>query len=184
MTTTDPNSPRSVLRIIVLGAGGAGKTVLARKLGALLGLPVTHLDQLRYRSDWTLVPEDVFVAAQRDLVAGEAWIVDGNSLASLPVRAARADTVIVLDPHPLVCLAGILRRRLRYHGGQHADGVFDRITAQVIRYVLTWRRRFWPRVMACLNEHADQAVIVHLTSRRAADRYLDQVRALYRQRQP
>jgi adenylate kinase family enzyme len=40
-------------RIAVLGAGGAGKTVVARRLGHLLGLPVTHLDQLRYDPSWT-----------------------------------------------------------------------------------------------------------------------------------
>jgi adenylate kinase family enzyme len=61
-------------RIVILGAGGAGKTVLARQLGQLLGLPVTHLDQLRYRPDWTTVPEQDFVAGQRALVAGDQWI--------------------------------------------------------------------------------------------------------------
>ena len=61
---------------------------------------------------------------------------DPNSLASLPVMAARADTIIVLAPHPVVCLTGILRRRLRYRGGQHSDGVYDRITLQFLRYVL------------------------------------------------
>lgn len=35
-------------RIVVIGAGGAGKTVLANRLGRILGLPVTHLDALRY----------------------------------------------------------------------------------------------------------------------------------------
>jgi hypothetical protein len=78
-----------VQRIAILGASGAGKTVIARQLGQLLGLPVTHLDQLRYDPDWNLVPEADFAAAQRQLVAGEAWIADGNTLASLPIRAAR-----------------------------------------------------------------------------------------------
>jgi adenylate kinase family enzyme len=68
-------------RIAILGAGGAGKTVLARQLGQLLGLPVTHLDQLRYDPDWNLVPEATFTAAQRRMVAGDAWIIDGNSQA-------------------------------------------------------------------------------------------------------
>lgn len=156
-------------RIAILGAGGAGKTVLARQLGHLFGRPVFHLDALRYDPDWNLVPEPVFTAAQRHLVAGDSWVIDGNSLASLPLRAARADTIIVLDPHPLVCLAGILRRRLRYRGGQHTDGVYDRLSVEVVSYVLRYRRRHLPRVLAVAREYGGYADLIHLRSRRAAN---------------
>jgi adenylate kinase family enzyme len=159
-------------RIAIVGAGGAGKTVLANRLGALLNIAVTHLDALRYDTDWNLVPEEEFAAAQRRLVAADQWIADGNSLATLPIRAAAADTVIVVDPPPLVCLWGILRRRWRYGGGQHADGVFDRITIESLRYTSRYRRGHLARTLACIAEHGPQATLVHLTSRRQAGRFL------------
>ncbi|MFF5085491.1 topology modulation protein [Actinoplanes sp. NPDC000266] len=146
-------------RVVIVGAGGAGKTVLARQLGAILDLPVTHLDALRYDRAWRTVAEETYRAAQRNLVSADRWLIEGNSLASLPIRAARADTIIVLDQHPLVCLAGILHRRLRYRGGQHPDGVFDRITPEVIRYVLGYRSRHLPRVLACIREHGAHAQV-------------------------
>ena len=102
-------------RIAIVGAGGAGKTVLARQLGHLLGLPVTHFDALRYDPAWNVVAEATFTAAQRELVAGDSWVI-GNSLASLLVRAATADTIIALDPHPLVCLTGIAAPMVRSIG--------------------------------------------------------------------
>jgi adenylate kinase family enzyme len=159
-----------VRRIAVIGAGGAGKTILAHRLGAILGLPVTHLDQLRYHSDWTLVPDAVFHDAQQKLADSEAWVVDGNYLASLPIRVAAADMIILLDPHPLVCLAGIAARRWHYHGGQHPDGAFDRISVDFLRYVWRYRRRHLPRVLACIATHGEHAELLHLTSRRQVDR--------------
>ena len=153
-------------RIAIVGAGGAGKTVLANRLAALLDLPVTHLDALRYAEDWDVVPEPEFVAAQRAVVAGDRWIVDGNSTASMPVRFARADTIIFLDLPPLFCLWSILRRRLRYRGGRHPDGVHDRITVGSLRFVLTFRRRFAPAVRAHIAAYGPRAVLIEVTSRR------------------
>jgi adenylate kinase family enzyme len=40
-------------RIAVIGSPGAGKSTLARELGAALGLPVYHLDRLLWRPHWT-----------------------------------------------------------------------------------------------------------------------------------
>jgi adenylate kinase family enzyme len=161
-----------VQRIAIVGNGGAGKTVVANTLGRLLGIAVTHLDALRYAEDWTTVPEQVFVARQRQAMAADRWIIDGNSLASLAGRVAAADTVIVVDPPPPVCLWGILQRRVRYRGGRHPDGVHDHITSEFLRYVCRYRRDHLPRVLACIREHACGAEVVHLTSRRQAGRYL------------
>ncbi len=159
-------------RIAIVGAGGAGKTVLANRLGAVLNIPVTHLDALRYTPDWRHVAEEDFIARQRDIVTRDRWIIDGNSLASLPVRATAADTIIVVDPAPLMCLWGILQRRLRYRGGQHPDGAFDRITAAFVRYAWTYRREHLPKVLACIASHGPHAARIHLTSRRQTNRFL------------
>jgi hypothetical protein len=71
-----------------------------------------------------------------------------------------------------MCLWGIARRRWRYRGGQHADGVYDRINLSVIRYVLGYRRRMRPRVTRLVDAYADQVRYTRLTSRRGADRFL------------
>ncbi len=162
-------------RIAIVGAGGAGKTVLANQLAGLLGLPVTHLDALRYDEDWNVVPEDAFVAAQRAVVANDRWIIDGNSAASMPVRFAAADTIIFLNLPPLVCLWGILRRRLHYRGGRHADGVHDRINVAFLRWVAGFRRRRAPAVRACIAEHGAHATLIELTSRRQVNRLIAQL---------
>lgn len=163
-------------RVLVLGSGGAGKTVLARQLSSALGIPVVHLDALYYDEHWTPRPPKEFAAAQRQAVAAAKVIVDGNYASSLPLRLVAADTVIVLDLPARTCMAGILRRRWRYRGGQHADGVFDRLSVGFARYVIGYRRHTLPRVLDLIDQHAPTARVFRLRSRRDVARFLEGIR--------
>ncbi|TYB68415.1 topology modulation protein [Nonomuraea sp. PA05] len=169
MTQHASRRPR---RIAILGCGGSGKTVLANRLGAALNLPVTHLDALYYDDTWQPTPPAEFAERQRSLVAGDAWIIDGNYASTLPIRLAVADTVIFLDLPALTCLWGIATRRWRYRGGQHScAGVYDRITWNFIRYVYRYRKDMAPRVHTLIAEHAAHANVLVLRRRRAVDRW-------------
>lgn len=159
-------------RIAIIGCGGSGKTILARHLADQLGLTVTNLDALYYDDGWNPTPMEKFADQQRELVAADQWIIEGNYASTLPIRLGRADTVIFLDLPARTCLWGIARRRWRYRGGQHADGVFDRITWSFIKYIIGYRRSMRPRVATLLAEHGQHARYVQLTSRRQANRFL------------
>ncbi|MFC5184093.1 topology modulation protein, partial [Actinomadura harenae] len=65
---------------------------------------------------------------------------------------------------------GIAQRRMRYRGGQHTNGVYDRITWSFITYIWGYRREMAPRVRALLAEHGGDAQVHVVTSRRAANR--------------
>lgn len=58
-------------RIVIIGCGGAGKTILAQRLSARVGLPATHLDTLYYDQHWNPIQGEKFAAIQRDLVAAD-----------------------------------------------------------------------------------------------------------------
>ncbi|MBF6171046.1 topology modulation protein [Nocardia blacklockiae] len=164
-------------RIAILGCGGSGKTYLANQLAGLLQLPLTHLDSVYYDSEWNPLPKDDFAQRQRELVAAPRWLIEGNHASTLPIRLARADTVIFLDIPALTCSAGILQRRLRYRGGQHADGVYDHITWSFLRYIWGYRTNMRPRVHQLLAEHGTYDQLITLTSRRQATRFLTTLRA-------
>ncbi len=160
-------------RIAIVGCGGSGKSHLARSLGALLGISPVHLDGLYYDQDWKPLGQEQFAALQHDLVTAPRWIIDGNYASTLPIRLHAADTVIFLDLPGWTCLTGIIRRRLRYRGGQHKDsGVYDRITWNFVRYILGYRRTMAPRVRQLITDHAGHAEVAMLRDRRSARGYL------------
>lgn len=166
-------------RIAIIGCGGSGKTHLANKLAALLDLPLTHLDGVYYDGEWQPLPQEEFAAIQRDLASEPRWLIEGNYAATLPIRLAKADTVIFLDLPATTCLAGILRRRLRYRGGQHAhDGVYDRLTWNFIRYIWGYRRTMRPRVQQLLADHGHYVRSITLTSRRQANRFVTELETI------
>ncbi|MBO3737434.1 topology modulation protein [Actinoplanes sp. NEAU-H7] len=148
-------------RIAIFGCGGAGKSHLARRLAVRLGFPATHLDDHYYDDGWNPAPADEFAATQRDLVGADRWIIDGNYASTLPIRLARADTVILLDLPAHTCLWGIARRR-----GRH------RITLPFLWYVIRYRRTMRPRVEALIAEHAGHARYLRFTSHRQVNRFL------------
>jgi adenylate kinase family enzyme len=163
-------------RIVVIGCGGSGKSVIARTLGDALGLPIVHLDGLYYDEEWNTLTPDDFAHSQYEVVAKPHWIIDGNYASTLPIRLAAADTVIFLDLGAATCLWGIARRRVRYGGGQHPDvGVYDRINRHFLRYVIRYRRDMGPRVRTLVTEHAPDANFHAPTSRRQVRRLIDEL---------
>lgn len=133
-------------RILVLGCGGAGKSTFSIKLGHTLGVPVHHLDLSYWKPGWEPSERKEFTSKLAELMKDERWILDGNYMGTLDVRAARADTVIFLNMSTITCLSGIVLRRFSEAGRSRPDlgvGNKDRLDPEFAWYVLTfnWRKR-------------------------------------------
>jgi adenylate kinase family enzyme len=161
-------------RIAVVGPGGAGKSTFASELGRRTGLPVVHLDRHYWKPGWTATPREDWAALQAQLLAGDAWIADGNYGATFDVRFARADTVIVLAPPRLTCVAAVLRRWVRHRGRDvQAAGCPERVTLEFLRWIWRYPAESRPRLDGALDRHSAHLQIVELRSRRAAAAFLD-----------
>ncbi|MDI5971080.1 topology modulation protein [Streptomyces sp. SL13] len=165
-------------KVTIVGCGGSGKSHLARQLGAALGAPVTHLDAVYFDDEWNALPMEKFAAAQRDLVAEAQWVIDGNYNSTLSIRLEACDTVVLMDVSTPAALWGIVARQLRHGAGHQGNGVHNRITWGVIKYVATYRRKMRPRVLAKIEELASRhADVVLLSSRRQTRRWLREITA-------
>lgn len=160
-------------KVAIVGCGGSGKSHVARALGEALDAPVTHLDAAFYDDEWNELPMEKFAAVQRDLVAREKWVIDGNYNSTLQIRLQACDTVVLMDVSTLAALWGVFSRQLRHGAGHKGNGVHNRIHWGVIKYVAMYRRRMRPRVMAKIDQFAaGHADVVLLTSRRQTRRWL------------
>src|SRR5947209_5368876 len=100
-------------RIVVTGLPGSGKSTLSLALAARRGLPVIHLDLAFWKPGWVAPSEAEFRKTQRRVLAGDAWIADGNYGDTLDLRLERAETVIVLDTPWWRCAGRAFLRGLR-----------------------------------------------------------------------
>ncbi len=166
-------------RLLLIGPGGAGKSTLATRLGEHLGLPVLHLDALYWRPGWRQPTRDEWRATLAPLLAQDAWVMDGNFGGTLDERLAAADTAILLDLPPLLCLWRVLRRRWRYRGRHRPDmtpGCPEKLDLDFLWWILTYRLRKRPAVLAKLRDWADGAAerrVVVLRSRSEVQAFVD-----------
>lgn len=164
-------------RVAVVGSGGAGKSTFARELGRRTGIPVIHLDQHYWKPGWIATPPDEWRVAQSDLLAADAWIVDGNYGGTFDVRFARADTVIVLALPRLRCVIRAMRRNLEHHGrAVQAAGCPERLDREFLRWVWRYPRDSRPRLDGACDRYRNLRVI-ELASSAQVDEFLRDVAA-------
>ena len=161
-------------RILLLGCGGAGKSTLARQLGAALGLPVVHLDSLYWRPGWVPMEQEAWRSTVEGEIARDTWIIDGNFAGTLELRLLRAQAAVYLDYPRAVCLAGVLKRVWTARGRVRPDmgaGCPERLDLDFLRWVWDFPRRDGVRVRALLAAHPE-VTCVTLKSRRETRTFL------------
>ncbi len=87
-------------RVDVIGPSCAGKSTVARRLAAILGVPYVELDALHHDANWAEAPAELLQARVRAALdaAPEGWVVDGNYFGKLgPLVLDEADTLVWLD---------------------------------------------------------------------------------------
>lgn len=87
-------------RIAIYGPSGSGKSTFARRIGALLGLPLVELDALFHRPNWEPTPEDEFRTKVFTVLGDhrDGWVCEGNYRAVRGDLMRMAEAIVWLRP--------------------------------------------------------------------------------------
>ena len=134
-----------------------------------LGLPDSILG-----SAWPVMRPEFDALLETEL-ARDCWVMDGNFCRTLARRLEFADTVIFLRTSRLICLTGVLRRWIRYHGRSRPDlaaGCPEKIDPAFLRYIWNYEKVTRPRVEELLASRPERCRLIRLNSRREAEHFL------------
>jgi adenylate kinase family enzyme len=162
-------------RVLVIGSGGAGKSTFARLLGERTGLDVIHLDSVFWRPGWVETPAEEWRRTVEELLARDAWIMDGNFGGTLDLRLAACDTAIFLDRSRWLCLWRVVRRLVRFHGRRRPDmgpGCTESVDWEFLRWIWRYPRDSRPQVLARLAAAGPGKAVVSLRSEREVETFL------------
>ncbi len=165
-------------RVLIVGTSGVGKTTLCMQMADITKLPVTHLDMLAWTAGWKRRPIEDFERDLDKVLAGDRWLVDGNYIASLPQRAEKADTIILIDLPLWHCLVRVFRRWWKNRGkGRHdlPEGCIEPLPWTFLKWVLSApprHQQLWKDIAAA-NRHI---TFHHFTSAGQVDDYVKGLR--------
>lgn len=105
-----------MMRVVVIGTSGAGKSTMAARIGAHFGLPVIELDAINWQPGWAALSrldQPEFLRRVDAATAGAAWVVAGNYTMARHIVWARASHLVWLDYPKAVVMARVIRRSVR-----------------------------------------------------------------------
>lgn len=159
-----------MLKIIVIGSPGAGKSTFARKLRDVTEIPLYYLDMLWHKSDQTNISREEFDTCLYEIIKKDQWIIDGNYQRTLEMRLKECDTVFLLDFPLEVCLSGAESRI----GEKREDmpWVETEFDEEFRQWILEFPEKQLPGIYELLKKYQGNKDIVILKSRKEADDYL------------
>jgi len=151
-------------------------------LAAKTDLPVIHLDLHFWKPGWVAPSESEWRETQRGLLAGDAWIADGNYDETLDLRLERADTIVFLGTPWWVCaqrafVRGIRKRPTSFQIPDGCDeSAWQRLREEWRLAGRIWRqRRSEPeREREIISQRGQHASVHVLASKRAVREFLRQ----------
>lgn len=143
------NAPK---RIVIIGNPGSGKSTLATRLGALLDLPVHHLDTHAFVNGNKTAKQEL-IQIQQQFVGQDSWIIEGCSISTLDMRFEKADIVIYLDIPRIHCVWRVLKRAFAFDESLANSGCVRLPNWTLIKYIWNFEKDKKPIIYEVKNKY-------------------------------
>lgn len=164
-------------RIMVIGAGGAGKSTFSRRLAEITGLPLIHLDRHHWKPGWEPTPADEWSEVVRSLASGERWIIDGNYGGTLGIRMSRCDAIVFFDFDRVTCIRGVIKRwLLRRPRPDMVQENAERLDLSFLRWIWNYGKVSRPRIIEAIRGIGSDVEVIVVKDRRQVRELLDTLR--------
>ena len=159
-------------KIIVIGCPGAGKTTFAEKLRDRTDLPLFYLDAIWHRADRSHISREEFDNRLAEILALDAWIIDGNYSRTIARRMAACDTVFLFDLPMADCLNGALLRL----GKKRCDmpWIDTELDPKLKQEIEEFPSKYLPVIYSLFAQHRDKNIFI-FKSREQADAFLQEL---------
>ena len=164
-----------VRRVLVAGCPGAGKSALARRLGAKLGMPVIHLDFYYLCPGWQLPDLAVWRKQVTALLAPPEWMIDGKDANTFDIRMARADSSMWLDYPRAICVRRVFTRIVKSYGHTRSNlrpSCPEKFDLEFLRYVWDFPRTQQPHIAAGIDQFGGYLRVSRFGRHRDAEDFL------------
>ncbi len=160
-----------MLKAIIIGSPGAGKSTFARKLRDITNLPLYYLDMLWHKPDGTNISREEFDLQLGEILKEHRWIIDGNYRRTLETRLKECDAVFLLDFPLEVCLLGAKSRI----GKKREDlpWVETEFDEEFRQWIMDFSKDQLPQIYELLEKYQKDKNVIIFKSRKEADDYLE-----------
>jgi len=168
-------------RLAIIGNAGGGKSMLARKLGESLDLPVYQFDDLQWRPGWERTPDDEIHATHTEWIAKPRWIIDGwGNWEILQARFDAADTIVFVDFPIAVHYWWAAKRQIKAAFNRNSGWPPEGCAALPVTgrlFKLMWRihKETRPQLIELIDRYTRDIQIVRLKSPREIRSFLEEI---------
>ncbi|MCH9630861.1 MAG: hypothetical protein S4CHLAM37_08670 [Chlamydiia bacterium] len=164
-------------RVMVFGLPGSGKSNFCSRLAKLTSLPLHHIDKHFFYPRWVSRDKEEVLNIQKQIIAEEKWILDGNSMRTLELRFQRADIAILFNFKLSVCFFRMVKRIFRKdrHIKDLPEGCKKSIRYSLIRYLIIYKKKYGPQIQS-LKEKYPNVTFLEFTSDQDVEGFLSNVK--------
>lgn len=160
-----------MLKVIIIGSPGSGKSTFARKLRDITDIPLYYLDMIWHKPDRTNISQEEFDTQLNDILQKDRWIIDGNYQRTLETRLEKCDTVFLMDFPIDVCLSGAESRI----GKKREDlpWIEHEFDEEFRQWIIDFPENRLTQIYQKIEKYRHNKDIIIFKSRKEADEYLD-----------